>query len=124
MKETRTIVLEAMHALSFFVFACCFFLMFSGFPFALVSWIGKLIVMVSYLHAIKTIVYATSDTPLKRFLIICVAFAIASFGEIIIDLGGLVSINYPDASVGVKLVNVGRMLGIVYGILNFDFIDK
>ena len=80
--------------------------------------------MVSYLHAIKTIVYATSDTPLKRFLIICVAFAIASFGEIIIDLGGLVSINYPDASVGVKLVNVGRMLGIVYGILNFDFIDK
>ena len=124
MKEAKTIVLEAMHALSFFVFACCFFLMFLGFPFALVSWIGKLIVMVGYLHAIKTIVYANSDTPLKRFLIICVAFAIASFGEIIIDLGGLVSINYADSSVGVKLVNVGRMLGIVYGILNFDFIKK
>ena len=96
---------------------------FSGFPGALLSWLGGGVLCMGYTVAIATIAHADVGSGLEgpgaRFLHICAAFAVASLGAAMVTWGGLLSVTFLD-SLTVPFRETGIVIGIVGGLFNID----
>jgi hypothetical protein len=106
---------------SAFLVVTCVVLSFRGFPWAMVSLLGSLIVMTGYTGAVSAILRANTPAgakPFKRFLFICLGFAVASVGASLIPAGGLVSITVAGVTLDLKLLGV--VGGILSAILQLD----
>ena len=102
-------------------FVICIILSFKGFPLALVSWVGFIVLGTGYAVAFSTIFHANEDSPktgLGRFFLICIAFAVASLGGEIISWGGLISFDI--FNLNFNLQYTGALVGTVSGIFNLD----
>ena len=95
---------------------------FDGSPGALLSWLGGGVVTLGYTVAIASITHEDIGSgrqgPATRFILICIAFAVAFFGKAMVEWGntniflfGVVVINF---------VEIGVILGITCGLFNID----
>ena len=85
----------------FISFVMCLILSFKGFPLALVSWLGMFILMTGYGVAFSTMFHTNEDSPttgIGKFFLVCVEFAVASFGGAVIIWAGLTTINIVERS--------------------------
>ena len=94
---------------------------FDGFPGALLSWLGGGVVTLGYTVAISTMTHEDigngKQGPLTRFILICIAFAVASFGKAMVMWGDT---NVVLFGFVINFVEVGVVLGIVSGLFNID----
>lgn len=107
------------------LFVMCASLSFQGFPGALVSLLGALLVLTGYTGSISTMCHTDTyagKNPWPRFGTICAGFAIASIGAAVINWGGLATINL--GSIPVDLKGVSIVGGIIGGLFNIDRPDS
>ena len=103
------------------LFVVSLLITFDGFPVALLSWLGGGVVTLGYTVAISTMTHEDigngKQSPLTRFILICIAFAVASFGKAMVMWGDTNVVLFGFVS---NFVEVGVVLGIVSGLFNID----
>ena len=95
---------------------------FDGSPGALLSWLGGGVVTLGNTVAIASITHedigSVRQGPATRFILICIAFAVAFFGKAMVEWGNTNIILFGE--VVVNFIEVGVVLGIICGLFNID----
>ena len=104
------------------LFVISLLITFDGSPGALLSWLGGGVVTLGYTVAIASITHEDIGNgrkgPGTRFILICIAFAVASFGKAMVEWGNTNIILFGE--VVVNFIEVGVLLGIICGLFNID----
>ena len=103
------------------LFVVSLLITFDGFPGALLSWFGGGVVTLGYTVAIASITHEDigngKQGPGTRFILICIAFAVASFGKAMVMWGNSNIVLFGSV---INFVEVGVVLGIICGLFNID----
>ena len=103
------------------LFVVSLLITFDGFPGALLSWLGGGVVTLGYTVAIASITHEDigngKQGPGTRFILICIAFAVASFGKAMVMWGNSNIVLFGSV---INFVEVGVVLGIICGLFNID----
>ena len=116
--------LQSFRALAgIFLLVSTIFLSFNGFGFgAFVSLFGSFLVLWGMQIAVAVLLhksaYGASYTGLSRVICVVAGFAVAWFGEFLVNTGGLISINV--ANFPINLQYAGVLMGIAGGIWDID----
>ena len=104
------------------LFVISLLITFDGSPGALLSWLGGVVVTLGYTVAVSTMTHEDIGSgrqgPATRFILICIAFAVAFFGKAMVEWGN--TNIYLFGVVVVNFTEVGVILGIVSGFFNID----
>ena len=96
---------------------------FDGSPGAPLSWLGGGVVTLGYTVAIATMTHedigSGKQGPGTRFILICIAFAVASIGKALVFWGNTNIVLFQGAII-VDFIEVGMVLGIICGLFNID----
>ncbi len=92
---------------------------FQGKPFALISYIGFLLVMIGCSSIFGPLLHKNRASGSQRLAIIVLGFAIAILGSSMVTWGGLVSITAFN-TVTFDYVMTGMIIGIPAGLFNID----
>ena len=125
----RNLIESARALIGLALFVICLVLSFKGFPLALVSLTGSLLMLIACTQGVAAIFHKeessmtlganySSDSSSSRFIRVCIAFAIAAFGSVVINWGGLASINIGQLTLDFKVIAVA--IGVLGGLVNID----
>jgi len=115
-------LIENIRALLFlFLGAICVVLSFRGFPFAMVSFLGSLIILTACTRGVQLLLYK-DENPLmnevSRLPGVLIAIALGALGFAVVKWGGLASISIGTITIGLDYMGIA--VGVAGGLARLD----
>ena len=114
-------LIENVRALLFLALgAACLVLTFKGFPLALVSFLGFLIILTACTRGVQALLFKDKDPLMNssRLASVILSIALGAFGIAVVKWGGLSSISIGQLTIGLDFMGVA--IGIAGGLARLD----